>query len=205
MNDLVNIFPVLNFLGLGGLAVFLYYTFKGLHERIQNLEKLAEEQKKTLEAVRERAREMRKLSYEYKKSFSDFQEMGKKLEDRRNELVKELESINRKQDEELAKLKKLQIEEIEIKQKSFARIPELEKKLESAIVELGKQLQIVSPSFKLVPKIKFETLYGSSLEPPWNSIVELTLAGLGKEESKDDKKISDEQLAMDECDEKADN
>lgn len=121
-------------------------------------------------------------------------------------LVKELESINRKQDEELVKLKQLKLEEIEIKQKSLERIPELEKKLESAIIELGKQLQILSPSIRIVPKIRLEGLYGSSLEPPWDSIVDLTLARQGKEENENqgDKRISDEQLAIDDCDEKAD-
>jgi DNA repair ATPase RecN len=86
-----------NSLGVVGVAVFLHYLFKGLQTRIAALTTLAEEQKKTLETVRVRAAELDRLSDSYKKAVADFEEMGQKLEMRRNALVKELEEPNQRQ------------------------------------------------------------------------------------------------------------
>jgi DNA repair ATPase RecN len=94
MKDLNSIISLLNLVGLGGVGAFLYYLYKGLTERINSLTELANEQNKTLEAVRGRAEEFDKLSQSYKKALTDFQEMGDKLETRRQELIKELEDAN---------------------------------------------------------------------------------------------------------------
>ncbi len=55
------VFCILNSLGLVGLALFIYWSFKGMKERIDNLKLLAKEQKDTLEAVRDRADEFFRL------------------------------------------------------------------------------------------------------------------------------------------------
>jgi hypothetical protein len=146
MGDITAIVSVMNFLGLGGLGLFIYYVIKGLKERIGNLTELAKEQKVTLDAVRERALEMDKLSKEYKQALTDFQDMGKKLDERRNELVKELELAIKRKDHDLARLTKLQLEQIEVKKKSLERLPDLERTLEETVSELSRQLRIVSPS-----------------------------------------------------------
>ena len=145
MNDLNTIISILNFLGLGGLGFFLYYLIRGLRERIANLSTLAQEQKQTLDVVRERAIEIDKLSQHYKKAMTDFQDMGKILEDRRQELVKELEEANKRKDEQLAEFKKVEIQEIELKAESLKRIPELENELQKTVKELRSQIEIITP------------------------------------------------------------
>lgn len=137
---------LLNLMGLGGVAVFLYYLYRGLRERIKALAELAEEQHKTLEAVRTRAEEIDRLSGAYKQAVSDFQEIGEKLDVRRKELIQELEAANERKDGELAKLADLQLQEIELKKKSLERLPELEKNLENALRDLGRQVRIIVPS-----------------------------------------------------------
>ena len=188
MKDLVQLFSILNFLGLGGLGIFIYYIIKGLRARILALTQLEQEQKKTLIIIQERARESNKLSKDYKKSLSDFQEMGQKLAERRNELVKELEEVNLRKDIELSRLKKLQLEEIEIKQKSFDRIPELEKKLELSIRELRKQLQILSPSLQSRPEVSIESLY-KNINKSWllPELTEIDLTSMKFGEDKEGK------------------
>jgi hypothetical protein len=99
-----------------------------------------------LEAVRTRAIEVDKLSKDYKQALLDFQEMGKKLDDRRNELVAELEFANKRKDQELARLAHLELEEIELKKKSLERLPDLERKLDDTVTEFSRQIRIVSPS-----------------------------------------------------------
>jgi hypothetical protein len=146
MTDLTTIISALNLLGLGGLSLFIYYVIKGLRERVANLTELAREQKDTLEAVRTRAVEMDKLSKDYKQALTDFQKMGKRLDERRNELVKELELANQRKDVELARLAHLELEEIELKKQSLNRLPDIERKLDDTVAELSRQLKIVSPN-----------------------------------------------------------
>jgi DNA repair exonuclease SbcCD ATPase subunit len=140
------VLDLLNLVGLGGVALFLYYLYRGLRERIKALAELAEEQHKTLEAVRTRAEEMDRLSGAYKQAVSDFQEIGEKLDLRRKELIQELEAANERKDSELAKLADLQLQEVELKKKSLERLPELEKNLENAVKALGRQVRILVPS-----------------------------------------------------------
>lgn len=146
MADLDTVISLLNLVGLGGVGVFLYYLIRGLRERIATLTELTQEQKKTLEAVRGRAEEMDRLSESYKRALIDFEEMGKKIEERRRELIKELEDANQRKDEQLAKLTSLQLEELELQKKSLERLPELEYKLAEAVHDLESQLRIVAPS-----------------------------------------------------------
>lgn len=79
--------------------------YKGLNDRVKNLTALTKEQKKTLEAVRERATEMDTWRRKYKELVQDFQELGGKLDARRNDLVKELEDANQKKDQQLIELR----------------------------------------------------------------------------------------------------
>lgn len=153
MNVLTSIISILNLLGLGGIGIFIYYTIKGLRERINSLNKLVEEQQKTLDTVRERAEEISELSKYYKqvtedskKFMKDFQEMGEKLEKRRNELVKELEEANERKDTELAEFKEVELEKVKLRKQSWERIPELEKELKTVVSKLKSQLEILSPS-----------------------------------------------------------
>ena len=124
MNDLNTVISLLNFAGLGGVGFFIYYLFKGLKERITNLSKLAEEQKQTLDAVRERAIEIDKLSQYYKQALEDFQDMGSKLENRRQELVSELEVAIKRKDEQLTELKKIEIRDNETRINTYNIISE---------------------------------------------------------------------------------
>lgn len=171
MTDITQIVSILNLLGLGGLGLFLYYVIKGLTERVANLTDLANEQKATLEAVRARAIEMDRLSKDYKQALTDFQDMGKKLDERRNELVKELELANLRKDQELARLANLELEEIELKKRSLQRLPEIERRLDETVSELGRQLKIVSPSllvqFKSRPR---HDLWRNWLSHEWSDI-----------------------------------
>ncbi|HTY22241.1 MAG TPA: hypothetical protein VMC85_03870 [Desulfomonilaceae bacterium] len=146
MSDIAAMASVLDLLGLGGLGLFIYFVVKGMRERIGNLTQLANEQKVTLDAVRERALEMDKLSKDYKQALTDFQDMGKKLDERRNELVKELELAIKRKDDDLERLTKLRLEEIEVQKKSLERIPGLEQLLEQTVSELTRQFRILSPS-----------------------------------------------------------
>jgi hypothetical protein len=91
MGNITAIVSDLNLLGYEGLGLFIYYVIRGLKERIGNLTELAKEQKVTLDVVRARALEMDKLSKDYKEALMDFQDIGKKSDERRNKLVKELE------------------------------------------------------------------------------------------------------------------
>ncbi len=101
MDDLVTIFSGLNLLGLGSLGFYIYQVIKGLRQRITALSQLSEEQKKTLEIVRERATELDVLSKAYKDALSDFDEMGLKIKERKDQLIGELEDEIRKKDEKL--------------------------------------------------------------------------------------------------------
>lgn len=141
---------VLNSAGLVGVAGYMYWLFKGLRERVDNLKTLAEEQKATLQAVRDRAEEFDKLSQRYKAALSDFEEMGAKLEARRQQLVKELEDANLKKDGEIIELKKHQLAEVELKQKSYDRLPELVKNLQDLSTDLERQIRIIGPARHLV-------------------------------------------------------
>jgi len=87
MNDLSAIISALNLVGLGGVGLFLYYLFKGLNERIKTLTDISKEQEKILAVVRQRAEEMEQWRKEYKFLVEDFQDLGKRLDTRRNELV----------------------------------------------------------------------------------------------------------------------
>ena len=145
MSDLSAIISGLNLLGLGGVGVFIYYLFKGLTQKIKTLTEISEEQEKTLAVVRDRALELEKWREEYKRMVSDFQDIGSKLDQRRNNLVQELEDANRRKDAEVAELKTAQLKEIELRQKSFQRAQELEKELSSAKTELDRQIQILQP------------------------------------------------------------
>ncbi len=143
MKELSEIMSILNFLGLGGVGFFIFYFIKGLNQRISTLTALAEEQKKALEAARDRATEIEKLNKSYKESLDNFNDMGKKLEERRQELLQEIEIDNRQKQQELAKFKKLELEEIELKQKSYEKLPELEKSLENTLNELRTHVKIL--------------------------------------------------------------
>ena len=145
MNELTAIISGLNLLGLGGVGVFLYYLFKGLSEKIKTLTEITKEQEKTLAVVRDRAVELEKWRDEYKRMVSDFQDIGSKLDIRRNALVKELEEANRKKDGELSELKSAQIKEVELRQNSFHKAQELEKELTKTKAELDRQLKILQP------------------------------------------------------------
>jgi hypothetical protein len=145
VNNFTDITSALNLLGLGGLAIFIIWTIKGLNQRISALTQLAKEQSKTLETVRSRAQEFEKLSEGYKKALLDFEEMGEKIERKRGELVKELEEANKRKDSELIRYKELQLAELSLKEQSLAKVTELEKSLGGAVTELQKQLQILAP------------------------------------------------------------
>ena len=114
MGNLNTVISLLNFVGLGGVGIFIYYVYKGLKERIRSLSELAEEQKQTLEAVRERAIEIDKLSQYYKKAMEDFQNMGSMIENRRQELINEMEVSIKRKDKQLAELKKIEIQNNEV-------------------------------------------------------------------------------------------
>lgn len=143
MTDIGLILSGLNFLGLGGVAYFLYYLVKGLNQRIATLKDLAVEQAKTLEVVRERATEMGELSKSYKKAFFDHAKMSGKLDERRNELVTELEAANKRKDEELAAYTKVKIEELDLQQQSLKRMPDIQHRLEVVVAELQSQMRIL--------------------------------------------------------------
>lgn len=144
MNDINTIITLLNFLGLGGIGLFIYYTFKGLNERITNLSKLAEEQRQTLDVVRERAGEYDKLSKCYKQTLEEFQEMGVKLEKRRKELVVELEEAIDRRDEKLEQVQ-IELKQIDLQEKSLNRFSELEEQFQNIIVDLQRQIEIITP------------------------------------------------------------
>jgi hypothetical protein len=144
MSDIATIVSALNLLGLGGLGLFIYYVVKGLRERIQALTDLASEQSKTLDVVRTRALELDQLRKDYKQAVDDFQDIGHKLEERRNAVIRELEAANKQKDDELARLKTLELEEIELKKRSLERVPEIEERLTSTVRELEKQVRIFS-------------------------------------------------------------
>lgn len=144
MNDFTGVFSLLNLLGLGGLAWFIYYVIKGLRERIQALTQLAEEQRHTLDVVRTRAVELDQLRKDYRQALDDFQDIGHKLEERRNAVIRELESANKQKDDELARLKTLELEEIELRKKSYERLPQLEERLSSTVEELQRQIRLVA-------------------------------------------------------------
>jgi hypothetical protein len=118
----------------------------GLKQRINALTELAEEQRKTLETVRSRAEEYEKLSSGYKKAVSDYHEMGSKLDEKRNQLVKELEAANEQKDQELIRLKQGQLEEIDQKKESLKKISELERTLTDAVAELNKNIRMLLPA-----------------------------------------------------------
>ncbi len=146
MSDVISaVVSVLNLLGLGGLGVGVYVVFRALQERINALTALAAEQTKTLDAVRARAEESDRLAETYKRAVFDYEELGQKLNERRNELVKELEDASARKDSELARLKEIQIEELDLYRQSVARSPAIEERLSNTVAELQKQLQILAP------------------------------------------------------------
>jgi hypothetical protein len=150
---------------------------KGLRERITNLTELAKEQQETLAAVRNRAEEADRLSKAYKEALLDFQEIGKKLDERRNELVKELEDANQQKDVELARLAHLELEEIELKKRSLERVPDLELRLEALVRDLERQLRILTPgaSFRELVSHRYfvqPSLFDKSdVSPAWPPIL----------------------------------
>jgi chromosome segregation ATPase len=149
---------------------------KGLKERVANLTELAREQRDTLEAVRTRAVKMDKLSKDYKQALLDFQEMGKRLDERRNELVAELELANKRKDQELVRLAHLELGEIELKKKSLERLPDLERKLDDTVKELRRQIRIVFPSHSSV--------YSLLSDDAWSKL-ELAFLSIASELEKD--------------------
>ncbi len=145
MPELQIIVSVLNTLGFAGVGIFLWFLYKGLNERINNLTLLTQEQSKTLEAVRDRATEIDRLKDLYKQAVTDISEMGEKLEKRRKELLTEYEKANERKDQELARYAHLQLEEIELQRKSLERLPQLEKRLDDTVSELKTQIKILKP------------------------------------------------------------
>jgi DNA repair exonuclease SbcCD ATPase subunit len=195
VTDLSTVISLLNFLGLGGVGVFLYYLFRGLKERIATLTELTQEQNRTLEAVRGRAEEMDRLSESYKRALLDFEEMGKKLEERRKELIKELEAASQRKDEQLAKFTNLQLEEIELKRQSLERLPELEEKLVAVVQDLESQLRIISPS--RVDSDAVTAYYSHLLNAPssadpvyWKSLLPGLVETSGEARSKAERRLS---------------
>jgi hypothetical protein len=138
------VISVLNLLGLGGLALFIYFVWKGLRERIANLTALANEQKETLDAVRARATELDQLRKDYRQGLDDFQELGKRIDERRNELVNELETAVQKKDEQLAKTKQLEINQLKLQEDSLALLPQLQDRLTTTLQSLQAQIDILS-------------------------------------------------------------
>lgn len=163
MSNMSAAIQVLNFLGLGGVGIFIYYLFKGLSQRIKTLTEITKEQDKTLQIVRERALEMERWREDYKKIIDDFQDLGSKLDARRNELINELEDANKKKDTELAELKSAQLKEIELRQKSYEKVKELEQDLKKTKDELEHQYKILDP--KLINYSKSFNKYILSCEP----------------------------------------
>jgi len=141
-------FTILNSLGLGGVAIYLYFVLNGLKEKINTLQGTINAQKDTLEAVRERADEFNRLSKGYKQALDDFEQMGKKLDQRRQELVKELEEANQRKDEKLIEFRNLELKEIELKQKSLEALPEIESRLAQVVSDLDSKIKILAPSAK---------------------------------------------------------
>jgi DNA repair exonuclease SbcCD ATPase subunit len=139
----MDIAAILSGVNVIGLAVFGFLV-KSLRDRIENLTLLAKEQKETLDAVRTRATELDQLRKDYRQGLEDFQDLGKKLEDRRSQLVTELEQANKAKDDELARMKTLQLEELELKKRSLERIPEIEQRLSETVAELGRQMSLLS-------------------------------------------------------------
>lgn len=116
MKDLAGIISILNLVGLGGVGVFLYYTFKGLNQRIKTLTEITSEQEKTLSVVRQRADEFEEWRKAYKTLVDDFSDLGRKLDERRKVLLQELEVANAQKTEELAQVKawfKASVEQLE--------------------------------------------------------------------------------------------
>lgn len=138
------VISVLNLLGLGGLAVFIYLVWKGLRERITNLTVLAEEQKQTLEAVRARATELDQMRKDYKQGLDDYQELGTRLNERHKLLVIELEAAIQRKDEQLACAKQLELKDLELQQQSLALLPELQERLATTAKSLEAQINILS-------------------------------------------------------------
>lgn len=138
------VFAVLNLLGLGGLAMFIIWTFKGLHARIENLTQLANEQKETLEAVRTRATELDQLRKDYRQGLDDFQHLGQRLEERRGQLLAEVEAALQRKDEQLAAAKQLELKDLELKQQSLDMIPQLQERLTETVSLLEQQTRALS-------------------------------------------------------------
>lgn len=142
---------ILNTLGLGGVAIYLYFVLTGLKDKINTLQGTIDAQKETLEAVRERAEEFNRLSKGYKQALDDFEHMGKKIDERRQELVKELEQANQRKDEKLIEFRTLELRELDLKQKSLEALPELEKRLAQVVTELDSKIEILTPSTRRQP------------------------------------------------------
>jgi len=156
--DMEIAISILNTLGLGGVAVYIYFVFSGLKDKINTLQGTIDAQKETLEAVRERAEEFNRLSKGYKQALDDFEQMGKKIDERRQELVKELEQANQRKDEKLIEFRKLELQELELKQKSLEALPELEKRLAQVVTELDSKIEILTPSLRRTPTTNFGLL-----------------------------------------------
>jgi len=144
-----EIVSVLNLIGLGGVGFFIYYLFKGLNQRINTLTEITKEQDKVLAVVRERAGEMQEWRKDYRTLFDEFQEIGAKLDARKNRLIKELEDANQQKDISLSELTAEKLKEIELRKQSYEKIQLLEYELKKNNIEFEQQWKILFSEKKI--------------------------------------------------------
>lgn len=142
MKNISELVSILNLIGLSGVAFFIYWTYKGLRERIRSLTQLAEEQGMTLNAVRERAAEFDALRKTYREALNDYAEMENKLSKLREKVVLELEGAIQERDSELLNRKQGELKELDQLSNSLNRIPVIENKLNLLVGYLNDQVEI---------------------------------------------------------------
>ncbi len=147
-----TVFEILNALGLGGLAVFIFFVFRSLGEKVSALQATVEEQNRTLKAARERAEELDRLRKHYKEAMADFQDLGAKIEQRRKLLISELETESERKDEELAKLKRIELEQIELAKASLEAMPRLRAQLDELLGDMRTQWQVLTAATRSLPR-----------------------------------------------------
>ncbi len=131
---------VFNSAGLGGLGIALFFAWKALNNQIKTLQA-------TLDAAKQRADEFEKLSEGYKKAVDDFNDMGEKLQSRREAVVREYEKAMAEKDEKLAEYKQKELEQIQMKEESYKNLNDLTEKVEDLAHKIDQNLKILSNDF----------------------------------------------------------